>query len=179
MRSFDADRLERNEVVAIDCDAVQEDQRADSSVAGSSCNAVARTLVSSGRGVPRQRIAIVDPQTRRELPAGRVGEIWVAGRNVAAGYWNRPEESVATFDAHLAPSDDGLGDAIAGEGPFLRTGDLGFFHDGNLFISGRLKDVIIVHGRNHYPQDIEQTVEACHEEALKGVRRRGLLLVVR
>ena len=148
VRSFDADRLEQNEAVAVD----RKSDLANDAAPGD----MTRRLVSSGRGVPRQQIAVVDPCSKQKLPNGRVGEIWVAGQNVAAGYWNRPDESAATFGAHTA----------AGDGPFLRTGDLGFFHEGNLYISGRLKDVIIIHGRNHYPQDIEQTVEACHE-ALK------------
>ena len=102
VRSFDADRLEQNEAVAVDCVSDREEERAGSASDPAASDRPAtgsstRTLVASGRGVPRQRIAIVDPQTRQELPAGRVGEIWVTGQNVAAGYWNRPEESAATF----------------------------------------------------------------------------------
>src|SRR5207245_690086 len=82
-----------------------------------------------------------------------VGEIWVRGPSVAQGYWNRPEETEATFRARL----DGTG-----EGPFLRTGDLGFVQEGELFVTGRLKDLIVIHGRNHYPEDIEATVQAVH-----------------
>jgi len=112
----------------------------------------ARTLVGSGLVSNGQRVAIVDPQTHASLADGQVGEIWISGSNVAAGYWARPEESNATFRAHTD----------TGEGPFLRSGDLGFFHAGELFVAGRLKDLIIVHGRNHHPHDIEQTVEASH-----------------
>lgn len=142
IRAFDAEQL------ALDR-AVEVDPRRDNS----------RLLAGCGPSVWEQRIAIVNPQSLVELPAGEVGEIWVSGKNVAAGYWNRPEDSAATFGAHTA----------AGAGPFLRTGDAGFLHHGQLFISGRLKDMIIVHGRNHYPQDLEYSVETCHE-AFKSCR---------
>jgi acyl-CoA synthetase (AMP-forming)/AMP-acid ligase II len=83
---------------------------------------------------------------------GEVGEIWVSGPNVAAGYWGQPELSARVFGADL-PGDPG---------PWLRTGDLGLLADGQLFVTGRLKDLVIVDGRNHYPQDIEHTVEHAH-----------------
>ncbi|MBV2362909.1 fatty acyl-AMP ligase [Streptomonospora nanhaiensis] len=110
-------------------------------------------LVGSGRPLEGRRLAIVDPETHLEAAPGTVGEIWSAGPDVAAGYWNNPEETERAFRAHLADT---------GEGPFLRTGDLGVLHEGELFVCGRLKDVVIVEGRNHYPQDIEATVEAAH-----------------
>jgi acyl carrier protein len=91
--------------------------------------------------------------TRLCCPPGRVGEIWVAGASVAQGYWNSPEATADTFRARLADS---------GEGPFLRTGDLGFIHDEQLFVTGRLKDLIIIRGSNHAPQDIERTAGASH-----------------
>jgi len=112
-----------------------------------------RILVSCGNIPQDQEVQIVDPDTLMALPPGRIGEIWVMGPSVAKGYWNHLEETERTFQAHIAP---------AGEGPFLRTGDLGFFLDGELFVTGRLKDLIIIEGRNHYPQDIEITVEAAH-----------------
>ena len=108
-------------------------------------------LVGCGTPMLHRRVEIVDPVTRRLTEAGRVGEIWLAGPDIASGYWERPEESAETFAAHLADT---------GAGPFLRTGDLGVLHDGELYVTGRRKDVIIVGGRNHYPQDIEATVEA-------------------
>ncbi|MBM4070610.1 MAG: AMP-binding protein [Planctomycetes bacterium] len=111
-----------------------------------------RTLVSSGRSPAEQQVLIVDPQTLKPCPADSVGEIWVQGPSVSRGYWNRPEVNDLTFAARLA----------TGEGPFLRTGDLGFVRDGELFVTGRAKDLIILHGKNHYPQDIEQTVEESH-----------------
>lgn len=110
-------------------------------------------LVSCGRVLGGQRLAIVDPRTRLRCSASEVGEIWVSGPSVSDGYWNRPEQSAELFGARLEPD---------GEGPFLRTGDLGFLADGELYVTGRLKDLIIVRGANHYPQDIEQTVESVH-----------------
>jgi amino acid adenylation domain-containing protein len=110
-------------------------------------------LVSSGPGAADQRIEIVDPHTHRRCPADRVGEIWVRGPSVAHGYWRRPDESRAAFQATI----DGAGDEA-----FLRTGDLGFIRDGELVVTGRLKDLIIIRGRNHYPQDLEQTAEEAH-----------------
>src|SRR5207249_10441161 len=100
---------------------------------------------SVGRGAPRstQDVVSPDPETRTPCPADRPGEIWVRGTNVARGYWRRDEETAVTFGARLSD----------GSGPFLRTGDLGFLRDGELFVTGRSKDVIIVRGRNHYPQD--------------------------
>jgi acyl-CoA synthetase (AMP-forming)/AMP-acid ligase II len=96
---------------------------------------------------------IVNPDTLEELPTDRIGEIWVSGPSVTAGYWNRPAETELTFRAH--PTRVGSGD-------FLRTGDLGFLTDGELFVTGRLKDLIIIGGHNHYPQDIERTVAESH-----------------
>lgn len=112
-----------------------------------------RTLVSCGSVPEHQEVRIVDPDTLQALPPGRIGEIWVMGPSVAKGYWNNQEESERIFLAHIAGSE---------EGPYLRTGDLGFFLDEELFVTGRLKDLIILEGRNHYPQDIEITVEAAH-----------------
>ncbi len=113
----------------------------------------ARALVGCGGNLPDQRIVIADPETRVPCPADRIGEIWVRGPSIAGGYWNRPDTTESTFRAYLADS---------GEGPFLRTGDLGFLQDGELFITGRIKDLIILRGVNVYPQDIEQTVERSH-----------------
>ncbi|CAM5350740.1 8-amino-7-oxononanoate synthase [Streptomyces abikoensis] len=107
-------------------------------------------VVGCGTPVPDVEVAVVDAQSRRRAEDGRVGEIWVAGPNVAAGYWGRPEATAEVFGAR-----------IAGEGPtpYLRTGDLGFLRDGQLYVAGRTKDVVIVQGRNHYPHDIELTAE--------------------
>jgi 8-amino-7-oxononanoate synthase/acyl carrier protein len=112
-----------------------------------------RCLVGSGETAPDQQTVIADPESLIRCPDGKIGEVWVKGPSVALGYWNRPEETGNVFRAHLADT---------GEGPFLRTGDLGFFDRGELFITGRLKDLIIIRGLNHYPNDIEQTVEHAH-----------------
>jgi len=111
------------------------------------------TIVGCGRTWLDEKIAIVDPQSLTLCPPSQVGEIWVSGSSVAAGYWRRPEQTTETFQAYLSDT---------GAGPFLRTGDLGFLQDEELFITGRLKDVIIVRGQNHYPQDIELTVQNSH-----------------
>jgi acyl-CoA synthetase (AMP-forming)/AMP-acid ligase II len=112
-----------------------------------------RTLVGCGRQIPRHQIAIAHPETLTRCTAGEVGEIWIKGPSVAQGYWNKTEESRHAFGAYLADT---------GEGPFLRTGDLGFLDNDELYVTGRLKDLIIVNGHNHYPQDIERTVEHSH-----------------
>jgi long-chain fatty acid adenylase/transferase FadD26 len=105
-------------------------------------------------GTPRAcTVRIVDPETRTEHPAGRVGEIWVNGDNVAAGYWRNPQLSEQTFGGRLVDPSPGTP-----QGPWLRSGDLGVISDGELFIVGRIKDVVIVDGRNHYPDDIEATI---------------------
>jgi len=124
-----------------------------------------RRLVGSGRELDGQDVLIVDPHSCEALSPGRVGEIWVSGPSVAQGYWNRGEASAATFGAMLSqPDQPPAGQAVAkwrpNPGPYLRTGDLGFFDNGELFVAGRLKDLIIIRGRNHYPQDIEHAVEA-------------------
>lgn len=109
-------------------------------------------LVSSGISVLDQEIIVVDPNSVKTLSQDEIGEIWIKGPSVAQGYWQNSEVSKKTFQAYTR----------TGEGPFLRTGDLGFFHQGELFITGRCKDLIIIRGRNHYPQDIELTVENSH-----------------
>ncbi len=109
---------------------------------------VAPALVGCGRPAPGAGLVIVDPLSRRALPEGKTGEIWLSGASVAGGYYNRPEATAESFGARMAPGN---------EGPFLRTGDLGFLRDGQLFVTGRLKTLIIVRGRNHHPEDIEAT----------------------
>ena len=119
----------------------------------------ARPVVSCGRPVGETKVVIVDPEVFKRCDPDVVGEIWLADPSVANGYWNKPEETTQTFGAHLAGT---------GEGPYLRTGDLGFVKDGELFVTGRLKDLIIIRGRNHYPQDIEQTVAQSHPSLRQG-----------
>ncbi|MFE0043485.1 SDR family NAD(P)-dependent oxidoreductase [Streptomyces albireticuli] len=113
----------------------------------------ARPVTGCGAALDGQDVVIVDPAARLRLPEGRVGEIWVAGPSVAHGYWDRPGETEETFAARLADT---------GEGPFLRTGDLGFLDGTELHVTGRIKDVVIIAGRNHYPQDIERAAEDAH-----------------
>lgn len=136
VRSFDASGIGKRRVVACTPDAEG-----------------ARKLVGSGQTVADQEIAIADPDSLTTCPDGQIGEIWVSGPSVALGYWRRREATQATFEAYLRDT---------GEGPFLRTGDLGFVQDGELFVTGRIKDLIILHGVNVYPQDIERTVQQSH-----------------
>ncbi|MEG4958745.1 MULTISPECIES: amino acid adenylation domain-containing protein [unclassified Microcoleus] len=119
----------------------------------------ARTLVGCGFPEFGTKVAIVNPESLTQCQPQEVGEIWVAGETVARGYWNRPEETEKTFQAYLSDTS---------EGPFLRTGDLGFLRDRELFITGRLKDMIIIRGRNLYPQDIERTAERSHPSLRPG-----------
>jgi acyl-CoA synthetase (AMP-forming)/AMP-acid ligase II len=111
-----------------------------------------QTWVSCGRPFPDQQVAIVDPETGGVCAPGEVGEIWLSSPSVARGYWQQPQETQSTFAAHSSVGDRG----------FLRTGDLGFLEAGELYVTGRLKDVMIIRGSNYYPQDIEWTVERSH-----------------
>ena len=135
-RRIDREALQRNQIVA-------PGQTPD-----------AQTLVGCGRQLVGERLAIVDPETRMPLGPGLVGEVWVAGPHVAQGYWRNPEATASVFRAQTASGDARY---------WLRTGDLGFLdEDGELYITGRIKDLIIIRGINHYPQDIEETVQDCH-----------------
>jgi acyl-CoA synthetase (AMP-forming)/AMP-acid ligase II len=135
VRAFDATELESNRVRPVGAPGQ------------------GRRIVGCGRTVDRQEIAIVEPTSRRRCLPNEVGEIWVRGAGVARGYWDDVAATEETFQAYTADTK---------EGPFLRTGDLGFLADDELFVTGRIKDMIIVRGRNHYPQDLERTVERCH-----------------
>ncbi|MCC0178101.1 fatty acyl-AMP ligase [Waterburya agarophytonicola K14] len=119
-------------------------------VSSDSSDSHPHTLVSCGQSLIDQKIAIANPETLVSCKPGEVGEIWVSGSSIARGYWEQPEITEATFNAYLQDTK---------VGPFLRTGDLGFLDRGELFFTGRLKDMIVIKGRNHYPQDIEKTVE--------------------
>ncbi|MEX2553349.1 MAG: AMP-binding protein [Actinomycetota bacterium] len=112
----------------------------------------ARPIVGCGHAWRDLKLAIVDPSSMERCPSDGTGEIWVGGPTLAAGYWQRPDDTKETFQAYT-PS---------GEGPFMRTGDLGFLRHGELFITGRLKDLIIIRGGNFYPQDIEWMSEKVH-----------------
>jgi 8-amino-7-oxononanoate synthase len=142
IRHFDAKALENHQVV----DALADEEGV-------------RSLVGCGGNLLDEEIVIANPETMTRCAADEVGEVWVSGPSVAQGYWQRPEETEHTFRAYLKDS---------GRGPYLRTGDLGFMQDGELFITGRIKDLIIVRGVNHYPQDIEATVERSHEHLRPG-----------
>jgi acyl-CoA synthetase (AMP-forming)/AMP-acid ligase II len=115
--------------------------------------------VSCGRPIRGHRVIVVEPDSGKEVADGQVGEIWVAGPSVAAGYWQRPDESEHAFGARPADAPDGPA--------YLRTGDLGCVRDGELFVTGRMKELVIVAGRNHYPTDIEWVCES----AVPGLRR--------
>lgn len=118
-----------------------------------------RVLVSCGKAWLGQRIVIVNPTSLTSCPPDKVGEIWLSGAGVTQGYWQRPDATEQTFRAYLSNT---------GEGPFLRTGDLGYLHEGELFVTGRLKDLIIIRGLNHYPHDLELTVERSHQSLRAG-----------
>ncbi|MEU5882789.1 fatty acyl-AMP ligase [Spirillospora sp. NPDC047279] len=140
LTSFDRDKLSAGEAVVVPADAE-------------------RAAVHVGCGQPYgQEVLVVDPRTGVANRDGLVGEIWIHGPNVTAGYWGRPEATAETFGARLAEPVEGVPD-----GPWLRTGDLGVMHDGQLYVTGRIKDLVIVDGRNHYPQDIEYTAYTADE----------------
>lgn len=142
-------RDERPVVTAFDRDALRDGHAVPAGTAAGSI------LVSAGR--PHGQRVRVTGRSGRALPDGTVGEIWVQGPNVARAYWRDPARTAETFGAVLDGAVlDGAG------GPWLRTGDLGVLHDGRLYVTGRIKDLVIVDGRNHYPQDIEATVQEAH-----------------
>jgi acyl-CoA synthetase (AMP-forming)/AMP-acid ligase II/acyl carrier protein len=143
-RSYSAESLDRNRAVE-------------------SCQAEAgsRTLVSAGESQPELEVLIVDPRSRVPCAQGEIGEIWISGPSVAKGYWNEP---ALTNDIFVARPADGSNATRQ----YLRTGDLGFISKGQLFVTGRLKDLIILQGRNLYPQDIEATVQMSHSAIRAG-----------
>jgi len=138
-RSFDESALAANKVVLMPDDA-----------------SGARRLVSCGTPVDTMRVAIIDPQTRVKTLAGCVGEVCVEGESIGQGYWRNPEQTRQTFDGHLASEID------HSVGPYLRTGDLGFFLEDQLYVTGRLDDMLIIRGLNHHPQDMEITARMSH-----------------
>ncbi|MBT4836028.1 MAG: amino acid adenylation domain-containing protein [Methylococcales bacterium] len=135
IRSFDGEALTRHQVIAVD----ESDDNA-------------LTSVGCGFIWEKQELIIVDPETCQPCDADRVGQIWLQSDSVGKGYWQREDATKEAFDAHLSD----------GRGPYLRSGDMGFMFDGQLFVTGRLKDMVIIRGRNHYPQDIERTVETAY-----------------
>lgn len=147
--TLDAQAIERHEV-----------RPADHEATGT------RTLVGCGSALPGFQLRIVDPDTRTPCAPDRIGEIWVAGPSVGQGYWGQPDVSAEHFGGTLAPE-------VADPTRYLRTGDLGFLHGGELFVAGRRKDLIIANGRNLYPQDLEQTAESAHP----GIRGGGVIAI--
>ena len=136
VRHFDTDALSKNI-------ALEVSQNSD---------ALVSSLVGSGVPVSDQVVVVADPESCRPLKDCQIGEVWISGDSVAQGYWRKDELSLSTFNGNLEGS----------QKSYLRTGDLGFFHQGELFITGRRKDLIIVRGQNHYPQDLEATTQASH-----------------
>ncbi|MBN3959943.1 type I polyketide synthase [Nostoc sp. NMS8] len=132
---------------------IQTTALSQNQVIDTTAEAGGKAIVGCGKSSPDQKVLVVNPESFMPCADGQVGEVWVSGPSVAQGYWNNPEQTKNTFHAYLADNTTG---------PFLRTGDLGCLQDGELFITGRLKDLIIIMGRNHYPQDIEFTIENCH-----------------
>lgn len=145
----------------VDAAALQQNQIVESS----NKPPLSRKIVGCGRAWLDEKIIIVNPDSLQECLSGEVGEIWVSGAHVTQGYWNQPSETDKTFKAFLADANEVEGKS---SGPFLRTGDLGFLDGEELFVTGRIKDVIIIRGRNHYPQDIELTVENSHPSLKPG-----------
>jgi acyl-CoA synthetase (AMP-forming)/AMP-acid ligase II len=142
-------------VIHLDAHALEQNQVKKVSPDTTNC----RPVVSNGVFVSGCRIVIVDPETLCLCSENEIGEIWTSSDSVGSGYWNRFEESEAVFKAYTKDTHDG---------PFLRTGDLGFVDKNEIFVTGRIKDLIIVRGANHYPQDIEKSVEESHSALRKG-----------
>lgn len=142
VQAFDRQALASNRVVAVPAGSPQ-----------------AQLLAGCGTPALGQNVMIVRPEDRTACLPDEIGEIWVQGASIARGYWQNPEATAHTFHTSLSES---------GAGPFLRTGDLGFCWAGQLYITGRIKDVIILNGRNHYPQDIELTTEKSHPALCPG-----------
>ncbi|AGC43393.1 non-ribosomal peptide synthetase [Myxococcus stipitatus DSM 14675] len=139
VRTFEQAALLKGDAVEVSAEAPPSDE--------------AQPHVGCGVSVLDQELLIADPDSGVPVPPGRVGEIWVSGQSVAQGYWRQPELSEHTFRARRGDT---------GAGAWLRTGDLGFLRDGELFVTGRIKDLIILRGRNLYPQDLERSLEGLH-----------------
>jgi amino acid adenylation domain-containing protein len=149
LKTVERSSLEQNQVVVTNALAITDLPVADETVHSENI----QSLVGCGRSLSQQNIVIAHPETLTRCQEHEVGEIWVQGPSIGHGYWNRPEETAETFQAYLADTQ---------AEPFLRTGDLGFLHNGELYVTGRLKDLIIIRGRNLYPQDLERTAEQSH-----------------
>ncbi|MCF6389658.1 long-chain-fatty-acid--AMP ligase FadD32 [Mycobacterium sp. MBM] len=146
----DRDALNSNSIVEVDADSPK---------------AVAQA--SAGKVGVSEWAVIVDAESATELPDGQIGEIWISGPNMGTGYWNKPEETIATFQNILKSRTElSHAEGAADDATWVRTGDYGAFYDGDLYITGRVKDLVIIDGRNHYPQDLEYSAQ----EATKAVR---------
>lgn len=146
----DRDALNANSIIEVDADSPK---------------AVAQA--SAGKVGVSEWAVIVDAESATELPDGQVGEIWISGQNMGTGYWNKPEETIATFQNILkSRTEPSHAEGAADDATWVRTGDYGAFYDGDLYITGRVKDLVIIDGRNHYPQDLEYSAQ----EATKAVR---------
>jgi acyl-CoA synthetase (AMP-forming)/AMP-acid ligase II len=151
----DESRLKAPVILTVDKKALEEN-RVETRISNP---ASVTALVGSGKPMFEMRVEIVDPATLQKVSDGQIGEIWAAGPSIAQGYWKMPEETKRDFNAHLADS---------GEGPFMRTGDLGVKWGDQIFITGRIKDMIIVHGKNYYPHDLESAVETANAPVRPG-----------
>ncbi|MFC9431937.1 fatty acyl-AMP ligase [Streptomyces sp. NPDC056987] len=141
-------------VIDVDAEALER-----GGLAGPRADAATRSLVSSG--IARDfEVRVVDPESRVEKSGGQIGEIWLKGDSVASGYWKRPETNKEIFDAAISGGTDGVDGPGGQDGGWLRTGDLGALHDGELYVTGRLKELVILAGRNLYPQDVERAVQS-------------------
>jgi len=130
-------------------------------------NPSAVAQASAGKVGVAEWATIVDAESATELPDGQIGEVWISGQNMGTGYWNKPDETAATFHNILkSRTDPSHAEGASDDATWVRTGDFGAFHDGDLYITGRVKDLVIVDGRNHYPQDLEYSAQ----EASKALR---------
>ena len=150
-----ANRHENSRTLDLDTNLFRQNQIEVSAGNGSNHGSI-KSIVSTGSSSLNTEILIVDPDKRNVLAKGQIGEVWVRGDSVAAGYWNREKLTDEVFNAYTIGSSS---NEENGTGPYLRTGDLGFLHDGELYIAGRLKEMFIVNGANYYPQDIERTAQ--------------------
>lgn len=154
---------EEPKIIYVDRDALNSNSIVE--VDGESSKAVAQA--SAGKVGVSEWAVIVDAESATELPDGQIGEIWISGPNMGTGYWNKPEETIATFQNLLkSRTEPSHAEGAAEDATWVRTGDYGAFYDGDLYITGRVKDLVIIDGRNHYPQDLEYSAQ----EATKAVR---------
>jgi fatty acid CoA ligase FadD32 len=154
---------EEPKIISVDRDALNSGRIVE--VGSDSPKAVAQA--SAGKVGIAEWAVIVDAESATELPDGQIGEIWISGQNMGTGYWGKPEESIATFQNILkSRTNPSHAEGAADDATWVRTGDYGAYHDGELYITGRVKDLVIIDGRNHYPQDLEYSAQ----EASKALR---------